>query len=153
MSVVAVEPEPYLRHIAQRNARSAPVPIEVVGGIAERLPVADVTFDAAVASLVLCSVTDPQAAVRELHRVLRPGGQLRIFEHVLADSLGLQRLQRVLDATVWPMLMGGCHTGRETAATVGAAGFRLERIEQVRFPETRFPLPTSPHVLGAAARV
>jgi ubiquinone/menaquinone biosynthesis C-methylase UbiE len=105
--VLAVELEPCLRRIARRNAESAPVPIEVVDGIAEQLPAVDGSFDAAVACLVLCSVRDPQAAVREIHRVLRPRGQLRFIEHVRADTRALQQVQRLLDRTVWPTLMGG----------------------------------------------
>ena len=98
--VVAVEPEPYLREIAQRNAEQAPVPVEVVYGIAEQLPANDASFDAAVASLVLCSVADQDTALGELYRVIRPGGQLRFFEHVLADTPVLSKVQRSLDATV-----------------------------------------------------
>jgi ubiquinone/menaquinone biosynthesis C-methylase UbiE len=150
--VLAVEPEPYLRAAALRNAARAPVPVEVVDGVAEELPVGDATQDAAVASLMLCSVADQSAALREMHRVVRPGGQLRFFEHVRADTAGLQRLQAVLDATLWPILFGGCHTGRDTAAAIEAAGFTLERLDRLRFPEAGIPTPTSAHIIGIAVR-
>src|SRR6266542_1470206 len=101
-SVVAVEPEPYLRQIAERNGKSAAVPIEVIDGVGEQLALEDGGFDAAVISLVLCSVRDQHAALRELYRVLRPGGELRFFEHVRAGTTGLQRFQHALDMTVWP---------------------------------------------------
>ncbi|WP_051722634.1 class I SAM-dependent methyltransferase [Streptomyces albus] len=70
------------RPLAELSAAAAPVRVEVVDGIAERLPLPDASFDAAVVCLTLCSVDDPHAALAELHRVLRAGGQLRFFEHV-----------------------------------------------------------------------
>jgi ubiquinone/menaquinone biosynthesis C-methylase UbiE len=150
--VVAVEPEPYLRQIAQRQAASAPVPIEIVDGVAEQLTVEDGGFDGAVASLVLCSVRDQHAALRELYRVVRPGGQLRFFEHVRADTSGLQRFQHMLDSTIWPSLMGGCHTGRDTHGAIERAGFSVEQLERFHLPDARFPIPTAPHVIGTACR-
>jgi ubiquinone/menaquinone biosynthesis C-methylase UbiE len=150
--VLAVEPDPYLRRIAGRHAAAAPVPVEVRDGVAERLPVADGAFDAAVLSLMLCSVADQRAALAEVRRVVRPGGQLRFVEHVRADTPGLLRAQRVLDATVWPSLGGGCHTGRDTLAAIAGAGFTVTRSEAFRFPASRIPAPTSPHVWGMATR-
>lgn len=151
-SVVAVEPEPFLRARARRLAASAPVPVEVVEGRAERLPVADAGVDAAVVSLVLCSVAHPPAALAELYRVLRPEGQLRFLEHVAADRGGLRVVQRALDRTVWPLLVGGCHCSRDTQAAITASGFDIERVRRLRFPDSRFPTPTSPHILGSARR-
>jgi ubiquinone/menaquinone biosynthesis C-methylase UbiE len=150
--VVAVEPNPRLRQAARDAAARAPVPVEVADGTAQRLPAADGDFDAAVASLVLCSVPDPQAALRELYRVIRPGGELRFLEHVRASTPGLQRVQRGLDATVWPLFFGGCHVGRNTAAEIEKAGFTAERVDQMRFPDTRLPWPSAPHVLGRARK-
>jgi SAM-dependent methyltransferase len=151
--VLAVEPERYLRDLAVGEAARAPVPVEVVDGVAERLPAEDGAFDAGVVSLVLCSVADQAAALRELRRVVRPGGQLRFYEHVRAQTPGLWRVQRVLDRTVWPFFVGGCHTGRDTPAAIEQAGFRIERIDRFRFPETGIATPTAPHVLGTATRL
>jgi ubiquinone/menaquinone biosynthesis C-methylase UbiE len=151
-SVLAVEPERHLRDIARRTVEDAPVKIEVVDGVAERLPAEAAAFDAAVASLMLCSVPDQRVALGEMYRVIRPGGQLRFFEHVRADILWLQRVQRLLDATVWPVFFGGDQTGRDTAAAITAAGFTIERIDRFRFPEGRITLPSSPHILGVASR-
>jgi ubiquinone/menaquinone biosynthesis C-methylase UbiE len=148
--VLAVEPEPHLRELAAGEAAKAPVPIEVVDGTADRLPADGASFDAAIASLVLCSVPDVPAALAEIRRVLRPGGQLRFLEHVRADSPGLARVQQVLDATVWPTFGGGCHPNRDTRAAIEAAGFTIDYVDQLRIPETRIPAPTSPHILGTA---
>ena len=150
--VLAVEPDRYLRRIAEQRAARAPVPVTVQDGLAERLPAADGAFDAAVITLVLCSVADQRAALAEVPRVVRPGGELRFVEHVGADSPGLRRVQRVLDATVWPPLGGGCHTGRDTLAAIGRAGFTVTRHDAFRFPVTQIPLPASPHVWGVASR-
>ena len=146
--VTAVEPEPHLRALAQAKAKEAPVPIEVVDGTADELPADDASFNAAVASLVLCSVPDVPAALAEIRRVLEPGGELRFFEHVRADTPGLARVQRLLDATIWPTVGGGCHAHRDTRTAIEDAGFTIEQLQQLRLPTG----PTSPHILGIATR-
>jgi ubiquinone/menaquinone biosynthesis C-methylase UbiE len=147
--VLAMEPEPRLRAIAQRAVAEAPVPVEVADGLADRLPVADHSMDAAVFCLVLCSVPDPVAALAEARRVLRPGGRLRVLEHGRADGHPvLARVQRLMDATFWPRLAGGCHTGRDTAAAIEQAGFTMDRVERFLFPQARTPF--SFHILATA---
>ncbi|MFD5277061.1 class I SAM-dependent methyltransferase [Pseudarthrobacter sp. NPDC058362] len=148
--VLAVEPEPRLRRLAREAAKQAPVPVQVVDGLAERIPFKDASADAVVVSLVLCSVADQAAALKEIHRVLKPSGQLRFLEHVRADTPGLARVQRVLDATLWPHVAGGCHTGRDTAAAIEDAGFTIQSQERYLFPEARTPV--SFHILGTATR-
>jgi ubiquinone/menaquinone biosynthesis C-methylase UbiE len=128
------------------------VPVEVVEGRGEALPFPAESFDAAVACLVLCSVTDQSAALKEIRRVLRPGGTLRFFEHVQADGAGMRRVQRALDATIWPHVAGGCHTGRDTAAAIMEAGFTITELDRFDFPDSRIPMPIQSHILGAANR-
>ena len=81
--VVALEPEPTLRARAEKAAADAPVPVRVLAGVADALPLDDAGFDAAVTSLVLCSVHDQQKVLGEIRRVLRPDGELRFYEHVI----------------------------------------------------------------------
>jgi SAM-dependent methyltransferase len=138
--VLAVEPEPRLRASARAAAADAPIPVEVLDGVADRLPVADHSVDGAVFCLVLCSVPDPGAALDEAGRAVRPGGQLRVLEHVRADTPGMARVQRLMDATIWPAVAGGCHAGRDTAATIGRTGFTIDRMDRFRFPDVRTPL-------------
>jgi SAM-dependent methyltransferase len=144
--LIAIEPEPYLRGVAAKAAREAPVPVRILDADAARLPFEEAAFDAVVVSLVLCSVPDPRSALAELKRVLRPRGELRFWEHVAAPPGSLFRgFQRAVDL-VWPHLGGGCHAARDTVAAIEGAGFAVERCR-------RFDLhhgPTKPHVLGAA---
>lgn len=151
-AVLAVEPEPHLRALAAEAAQRTAVPVTVVDGTADAIPADDAAFDAAVVSLVLCSVPDQATALAELARVLRPGGRLHFWEHVRAEGTGFARVQRALDRTVWPALGGGCHCARDTQAAIAAAGFTVERIERFRFPVTRVPSPTAPQILGTAVR-
>ncbi|MDV9199905.1 class I SAM-dependent methyltransferase [Streptomyces sp. Wh19] len=150
--VVAIEPERSLRRLAVRSALRAGLPVDVVPGAAEALPVKSEAFDGAVASLVLCSVRDVERSLAEIVRVLRPGGELRFFEHVRAEDRAMAAAQRVLDRTVWPLLTGGCHTGRDTLAAIERAGFVVETYRRVRMPECGIRLPMSTCVLGVARR-
>ncbi|MGC4748308.1 class I SAM-dependent methyltransferase [Micromonospora sp. DT201] len=150
--VVAVEPERRLRAADERAASTAPVPVTVIDGLAEALPGGDGEFDAAVVALVLCTVPDQASALAEVSRVLRPGGQLRFFEHVAAEEAsGLRRAQRLVDATLWPTLFGGCHTNRDTVAALEAAGFVIEELRRFRFPAASNS-PSSPCVHGRAIK-
>ncbi len=148
--VLAVEPEPYLRCLASGAARAAPVPVTVVDGTAELLPREDGVFDSVVSSLVLCSVVDQQIALAELHRVLMPGGELRFYEHVIAERTLGKAVQAGLDGSgIWPHLGAGCHLARDTLGTIAAAGFTVERVR--RFTSGPGPLGL-PFVLGTARR-
>lgn len=150
-SVTAVEPEAVLRRAAQAAAVAAPVPITVIDGLADHVPVPDAAFDVGVASLVLCSVADAAAALAELHRVIRPGGQLRFYEHVAAESPRFARRQRRFDP-VWARFAGGCHLDRDTAASIASGGFEIDRIERFFFSTSFVDRLAAPHILGVATR-
>jgi ubiquinone/menaquinone biosynthesis C-methylase UbiE len=149
--VVAVEPEPFLRARAEEAARSVSVPTAILEGTADALPGPDAAFDAGIASLVLCSVPDESTALEELRRVIRPGGQLRFFEHVVSKRAGPASVQRLADRTIRPFLSGGCHAGRDTLAAIEAAGFVIEHSERFSFKPNPIDV-TSPHILGTARR-
>jgi SAM-dependent methyltransferase len=150
--VVAIEPEPYLRNLAERAAKDAQVRITVLDAPAEALPVEDDSFDAAVASLVLCSVADPERGVRELYRVIRPGGELRFNEHVRSSSTRVARAQKAADRLGWPRVSGGCHLARDTEALMLTAGFQIEQLDSYSFGIP--PLdPNKPHIIGVARKL
>ena len=147
--LVAVEPEPYLRRAAERTAESVPVNVRVVGGTAGNLPLESESADAVVVAGVLCSVPDPAAALAEFRRVLRPGGELRFYEHVRSARPGFARYQDAVDR-VWPRLMGGCHPNRDTLGAIREAGFGIERVRSFGFPAHARAYPVLPRILGSA---
>jgi ubiquinone/menaquinone biosynthesis C-methylase UbiE len=150
--LIAVEPEANLRELAQREAAAASIRVTVIDGTAERLPLDDASMDAAVLAGVLCSVPDPAGVLRELARVVRPGGELRFYEHVAARNARLARLQRLLDGSVWPRLFGGCHTSRDTAETLQRSPFTVDAYERFSFRPTLLGIPVAPRILGRARR-
>jgi len=125
----------------------------VVDAVAGRLPFEDASFDAAVACLVLCTVPDPRAALEDLRRVLRPGGELRFLEHVHAERQPLRAVLSIADrSTLWPRIAGGCHAARDTLPTIEAAGFTVRDVRRFDFSPGP-PLPALPHILGRATPV
>ncbi|GAA1393021.1 class I SAM-dependent methyltransferase [Catellatospora coxensis] len=147
--VLAVEPDDTLRELALRAARQAPVPVEVIAGQADALPLPDDAFDAAVTSLVLCTVPDPAHALAEISRVLRPGGQLRFYEHVRSEKPALALLQD-LAAPLWARLAGGCRPNHDTAAVIAANGFTITSCQRFGFSPARF-VPRFAHIIGTAS--
>ena len=151
--LVAVEPEAYLRDLAIEAAEQAPIPVQVIDGVADAIPVADEAFDAAVACLMLCSVPDQARALAEFRRVLRPEGELRFYEHVLAETTGFARAQRIGDRSgLWPLLAGGCHASRNTASAIETAGFEIERCRRFDFRAGLPQFLATPQILGSARR-
>ena len=149
--VVAVEPEPYLRERASAAAASADVRIEVLDGVADHLPADDASFDAAVACLVLCTVPDQAHALAELRRVLRPGGELRFYEHVLSDRPALALSQHAVDRAFWPRARRLPHCPRH-AERHRQAGFEIESQRRMWVNPVPIAFPVAPHVIGRARR-
>jgi ubiquinone/menaquinone biosynthesis C-methylase UbiE len=144
--VVATEPDPSMLRRARSAAASATIHVEVIRASAESLPFDDGAFETAVSTLVLCNVQDPQAALGELRRVLRPGGRLLFFEHVRSERPAHARWQDRLERP-WGWVAGGCHPNRDTVANLETAGYRVDGLRRFPFGP---PSLTRPHVAGAA---
>lgn len=125
--VIGIDPNPAMLARARARAAEAAVPVALEVGRAEALPFEAGRFDTAVVSLVLCSVEDPAAAARELRRVLKPGGEIRVLEHVRAPGPRLARLQD-LATPLWRRLFDNCHPNRDTSGVLAAAGFDVSRL-------------------------
>jgi ubiquinone/menaquinone biosynthesis C-methylase UbiE len=149
-SLLAVEPDPQARAGAAERARSASVPIDVVQGVAEALPAADGAFDTAVIMGVLCSVPDPASALEELWRVLKPGGELRFWEHVRSRHVLFRGVQHSIDKLFWTRALGGCETTRDTEAAIREAGFEVRALDRGFHSSSFLTITSAPYVLGVA---
>ena len=149
-TVVLAEPDGAMRSKMEAKLGRATVPVETSGAPAEKLPFPDASFDAAVCTLVLCTVENPEQALSEIHRVLRPGGTLVVLEHVEApEDAKLHRWQHRI-GPVWTKLAAGCVLTRDTATTVEKAGFTFSTLERLR--ELPGWMPISPMISGVATR-
>jgi ubiquinone/menaquinone biosynthesis C-methylase UbiE len=133
-----IEPDPHmgarLRERLAARATAAPAPARLVAAPAEAIPFADDTFDTAVATLVLCTVPDPAAAIAELARVLKPGGRLLFIEHVRSDDPDRARWQDRFEKP-WRFMADGCYCNRDTEANLRASSFQVEAIEHGKMPK------------------
>ncbi|WP_394327418.1 class I SAM-dependent methyltransferase [Halobaculum gomorrense] len=126
----AIEPDPHMRRQAEEQVRTHCLNVSIDDSPAESLPYPDNTFDVVIASMVFCTIPDVETALREVSRVLKPGGEFRFFEHV-ADDGWRGRLQTVL-APLWKRLAGGCHLTRQTASRFAAEpAFDIVEVERL----------------------
>ncbi|MDA1360060.1 class I SAM-dependent methyltransferase [Glycomyces luteolus] len=150
--LVAVEPEEHFRDLARARADELGLKATIVEGAAEALPVESGSFDAVVATAVLCSVDSQADALAEIARVLKPGGELRGFEHVGSPGRARHAAEKVLDAVLWTHLNGGCRLSRDTLGAIRAAGFDTGGMREERFAFLPFPVSKSPHIVGTARK-
>jgi ubiquinone/menaquinone biosynthesis C-methylase UbiE len=147
--LVMTEPDPHMvKRLRERVAESGRK-VEIREAGAERLPFEDSSFDTVTATLVLCTVPDPGAALAEARRVLKPGGRLLFLEHVRSEEPGLARWQDRLERP-WRFLGDGCHCNRDTVSTISAAGFELGAVERDELPKA--PPLVRPLAIGEASR-
>lgn len=145
--LVLVEPDPHMAKRLRERLAGSPRAATIAEAPAERLPFESASFDTAVATLVLCTVPDPVAAVAELARVLAPGGRLLFIEHVRSGDPALARWQDRLEGP-WRFLADGCHCNRDTLATLAGSRFELGEVERDRIPKA--PAIVRPLVRGNA---
>lgn len=146
--VLALEPDDFLRNLAQQEALKAPVPVTVIAGVAEKIPADTASIDAVVASLVLCSVRDQATVLAEIRRVLKPGGTLAYYEHVRSERPFLAAVEDLL-TPVWQRVAGGCHPNRDTLRTMREAGFTVQHNDRFGFAPSALTPPAA-HILGTA---
>ena len=131
---LGVEPNPFMYPYLRQAAERAGLQADLRPGTAERLPTEDSSMDVVVSTLVLCSVSDPGAVLREIRRVLKPGGRFLFIEHVAAPpGTRLRRVQKAI-RPVWTFLTDGCHPDRETGASIEQASFGRVQYENFRLP-------------------
>jgi ubiquinone/menaquinone biosynthesis C-methylase UbiE len=145
---VGIEPNPFMHKYLLAEAARLGVLADVRSGIAEHIDAPDGSADAVVCTHVLCSVADQQATLREVLRVLKPGGRFVFIEHVAAPQGTRQRGRQNLFRPAWQFVADGCRTNRETWTTLERAGFALLDYQ-------RFTVPTplvSPHIAGVGIK-
>jgi ubiquinone/menaquinone biosynthesis C-methylase UbiE len=146
-NLVITEPEEPMARRLERKLAEYSLPARVVRAPAENLPLEDSSFDFVVSTLVLCTVDDPVRAVAEIHRLLKPGGQLVFLEHVRSDDPGLARWQDRLNG-MQVRLAYGCHCNRRTLETIERAGFSIPTIQRDRMRKA--PPIVRPLIAGVA---
>jgi ubiquinone/menaquinone biosynthesis C-methylase UbiE len=146
--LVLTEPSPPMVGRLERRAKKAGIPSSVMVADAERLPFEDDSFDTVVSTLVLCTVDDPQRAINEIARVLKPGGKLLFLEHVRSDSRRLARWQDRLHRP-WHAFAAGCNANRPTVDMLRESSLQIEDVGHDRWKW--MPALVHPLAIGIAA--
>jgi ubiquinone/menaquinone biosynthesis C-methylase UbiE len=145
--LVLSEPDQYMVRRLRHRLADTGERVELIEAPAAGLPFEDASFDTAVFTLVLCTVPDPEAALAEAARILKPDGRLLFIEHVRAQDADLARWQDRLERP-WRFFGDGCHCNRDTVATIEASPLALERVERGQLPKA--PPIVTPMARGAA---
>ena len=134
---IALEPSSSLRSRLQERSLGPCVDVQVLDGVAEALPIPSGTIDSALLTYTLCSVREPEKALVEIHRVLKPGGNVFFSEHGLAPHQNVQRLQHVATPW-WKKIACGCHLNRDVAKLMHGSPFDVSEIRCAYLPGPRF---------------
>lgn len=149
--LIAVEPSIAMHARLRRNAREEGINLELLASGGESVALPDESVDEVIATLVLCTVADPDKVLSEIIRILRPGGTFRFVEHVAAQPRSLRRRVQQFVARPWAWLFEGCHTHRDTASTIANAGFADLILEHRRFRRSLF-FPVNSAIWGVATK-
>jgi ubiquinone/menaquinone biosynthesis C-methylase UbiE len=144
--VWGLDPSPEMLRMAEQRARSVRFEVEFIGLPGDAIPLDDHSVDSVVVTYTLCTVPDTAPALRQMARVLRPGGELMFCEHGAAPDASVRRWQDRVNP-LWKRLGGGCHLNRPIPALIEAAGFRITAMETMYIPGWR---PASFNYWGAA---
>jgi ubiquinone/menaquinone biosynthesis C-methylase UbiE len=131
--LIAIDPDPMMLGIARRRLADVRLQIELIEGRAEALPLPDGSVDTAVVTYALCTIPDPGGALREIRRILRPGGRLLFIEHERSARPWRSRWQDQLNGA-WGRIAGGCHLNRRPLLLIEDAGFIIGARHQEQFP-------------------
>ncbi|MGE8500272.1 MAG: class I SAM-dependent methyltransferase [Pseudomonas sp.] len=126
--IVGVDPSADMQKLARERAANITIPVEMIALELGEIQAADASFDCIVCTFTLCTIPDAVAALREMRRVLKPGGRLLFCEHGLAPDASVVRWQHRL-TPLWKPLAGGCHLNRDIPALIQAGGFVLGSVE------------------------
>ena len=127
--IIGIEPLPKLVDMANAAARKSQIPLRLIEGTAEAIPIDDRSIDAVVTTWTMCSIPEIQSALLEMRRILRPGGRLLFVGHGRAPEPGVRWWQDHL-TPAWKHLYGGCHLNRAIEELIENAAFRIERLDK-----------------------
>ena len=131
-----LDPAPEMTHMARQVAASMPFEVEFIGLPGDEIPLENNSVDTVVVTYTLCTIADTAAALRQMGRVLRPGGELIFCEHGAAPDANVRRWQDRLNP-VWKRLGGGCNLNRPIPALIEAGGFRISSLDTMYIPGWR----------------
>lgn len=136
-SVIGVDPAEELTAKAQQRAGAIDIPVDVIGVSGESIPVPSESFDTVVCTWTLCSIPDPEPAVAEMFRALKPGGKLIFVEHGRSIDANVYKWQQRIEP-IWKVIGGGCHLTRRADELITSGGFNITHVDRGYQPGPKF---------------